>query len=51
MNAIAYASKHGHVDAVVALIESKAKVNVGVGPERMSPLCYASAFGHYELAE
>jgi hypothetical protein len=47
MNAIAFASKYGHVDAVKTLIEFKAKVNVGVGSERMSPLCWAAAYGHY----
>ena len=51
MTALAYASKYGHVEAVRALIEFKAKLNVGVGAARMTPLMWASAYGHLALVE
>lgn len=51
MNAMAYACKFGHTEVVKVLIEFKAKVNVGCGIQRMPPLCWAAAYGHYELAE
>ena len=49
MTALAYACKYGHVEAVAALLEFKAKLNVGVGAARMTPLCWAATYGHIDL--
>jgi ankyrin repeat protein len=49
MTPMAYASKFGHTEAVKALLEFKAKLNVGAGPERMTPLCYAATYGMPDL--
>ena len=49
MNALGYACKHGHIEAARVLLEFKAKINFGIGIERMPPLCWAAAYGHYEL--
>lgn len=51
MTPIAYACKYGQVDAVKALIEFKAKPNVGVGAARMTPLMWAAAYGHLPLVQ
>lgn len=32
-------------------MQFKAKVNAGVGQTRMTPLCWAACYGHYELCE
>lgn len=49
MNAMAYACKFGKTEVVKVLLEHKAKVNQGCGPQRMSPLGWASAYGHLDL--
>ena len=51
MTPIAYACKYGKIEAVKALLENKAKLNVGVGAARMTPLMWAAAYGHLELVE
>ncbi len=51
MTALAYACKYGHVEAVKALLEFKAKLNVGVGAARMTPLGWAATYGHLELVQ
>lgn len=51
MTPIVYAAKYGRVEAVMALLEFKAKVNAGSGAARMTPLCWAAAYGHYDLVE
>jgi ankyrin repeat protein len=51
MTALAYACKNGHTEAVKVLLEFKAKLNVGVGAARLTPLGWAAAYGHYELCE
>lgn len=51
MTALAYASKYGNTEAVKALIQFKAKPNVGVGAARMTPLIWAAAYGHLELTQ
>ena len=51
-NAMALASRYGHLEAVKALLESpKAKINTGCGPERLTPLSYASAYNYEEMAD
>lgn len=56
MTALGYACKYGKVEAVKAILEVKAKefkvkINAGIGSARMSPLVWASAYGHLELVE
>jgi ankyrin repeat protein len=56
MTPLGYACKYGHVEAVKALFEfktkeHKAKINAGIGENRMNPLILASAHGHVELVE
>jgi ankyrin repeat protein len=51
MNAMAYACKFGHTEAVKTLLEFGAKVNQGYGLQRMPPLAWAAAYGHYDLCE
>ncbi len=47
-----YACKNGHVEAVKAYLEIVPKmVNLGSGPARMTPLCFAAAYNHYPLCE
>jgi len=41
----------GHTASVKVLIEKGAKKNVGAGNDRLTPLCIAAAYGHYELCE
>lgn len=48
---MAYACKFGKLEVVKVLLEFKAKVNQGCGFDRMTPLGWAAAYGHYELAE
>ena len=51
MTALAYACKYGNTEAVKALIQFKAKPNVGVGAARMTPIIWAAAYGHLELTQ
>jgi len=38
MTPIAFACKYGHLEVVKVLVTFKAKVNVGAGAERLTPL-------------
>jgi len=38
MTPIMYACKYGHLEAIKALVENKAKLNVGAGQARLTPL-------------
>ena len=49
MTAFAYASKYGFIEVVKVLLEFKARINSGYGLARMTPLCWAAAYGHYDL--
>ncbi len=51
MTAIAYACKYGKLEVVKELLKFKVKVNAGVGIERLPPLSWAAAYGHYDLCE
>ena len=51
MTAIGLACKEGHTRAVEVLLSYKAKLNVGCGAERMTPLCFAANYGHEELVK
>ena len=49
MTAIGYACKKGHLEAVKVLLEFKAKINVGCGPLRLTPLGFAATYGDDRL--
>src|SRR5690554_2519744 len=51
MNAMAFACKYGFAKCVEVLLEFGAKINQGCGFVRMTPLCWAATYGHYELCE
>ena len=52
MTAFAYALERGELEPIKAFIESGVvKMNTGQGPDRMSPLLWAAAYGRYELCE
>ena len=51
MTALGYACKYGHVTTANTLIEYGAKKNMGVGQERLTPMCWAAAMGHEQLIE
>ena len=52
MTAFAYALERGEIESIKAFIEAGVvKINVGQGPDRMPPLCWAAAYGRYELCE
>lgn len=52
MTAFAYALLVGELEPIKAFLESGVvKINAGQGPDRMSPLTWAAAYGRYELCE
>ncbi len=51
MNALAFTCEGGHLETLKTLLNFKVKVNMASGPNRFSPLLWASAKGYYEMAE
>ena len=51
MTALGYACKFGHASVARVLIEHGGKKNMGVGTERLTPMCWAAAMGNEELIE
>jgi hypothetical protein len=49
--ALAVGSRHGFRKLVNLVLDMGADVNYNSGPERLTPLCWASRFGHLSIAE
>jgi ankyrin repeat protein len=48
---LAYACKYGHTEVLKVFLEFKARINAGIGLNRMPPLHFAAAYGHYDMCE
>ncbi len=51
MTALGNAAKYGHAKTVQVILEKGGKKSLGVGADRLHPLHWAAARGHYQLAE